>query len=208
MWPVSDLFLQALRYPHEMTARVELWDSAGTRLSSALDITAGSVTLDRSADVYGTCEITAALLPNGALIGVPDVDLTDINIYGLVLCPFRGVRFPGGTVEEVPLGRYLLTEFRASEGDPEVSLTGTAFRGYLRDAQFPAAVSYRGQSIRRVMLTLINEGLPEPARPAPYDLDEWNALPATVIPDGTIFDSDRLAALDQLAHHLGDRGAG
>ncbi|QXJ19605.1 DUF5047 domain-containing protein [Actinomadura graeca] len=203
MWPVSDLFLQALRRPHGMAARVELWDATGKRLTSALDVTGGSVTLDRSSDVYATCEVTAALLPGGALVGAPDVDLTDINIYGLVLCPYRGVRFPGGTVEEVPLGRYLLTEFRTSDGDPEVSLTGVAFRGYLRDAQFPAPVSYPGQPIRQIMLALINEGLPEPARPAPYNRDEWNALPATVVPVGTVFDSDRLAALDQLATSLG-----
>ncbi|MFC0041002.1 DUF5047 domain-containing protein [Actinomadura rayongensis] len=199
MYPVSASFLDALRAPHQMTARVELW-SAATKLGD-LAFSDGTVTLDRSNTTYGTCDITAQLIrTRGLATDAGTIDLDAVNVYGLTLRPYRGVVLAPGRVEEVPLGRYLVEKVATTAGDTSVKLSASGFRSYLRDDKFltPYAPA-SGTAQRDVVKNLITGSRPGDA----LNTAEFNALPTTPVASGTTWESDRLAAVEELATALG-----
>ena len=206
MHPVSDAFLAALRAPHQMTTRVELWDGA-TKLTDSLTISDGTVTIDRTNAVYATCEVTAQLTSTrGLVVDSGTIDLDALNVYGLHLRPFRGIRFSGrpgtaGTVEEVPLGRFLIERISRDVTDTSVKISASGYRSYLRDDKFLTPYTPRPLDVpqRDVLKTLILDSRPGET----LNSTEFNALPTTPTARGTTWEADRLAAIDELATALG-----
>lgn len=112
MYPVSAAFLTAVSGSHTPTQSVEVVDpSTGDRL--ALQPRPGAaVTIDRTRDVRRT--FSGQLVdPTGALTPADADDL--LSPFGNELEVSRGVRFPDGTDETVPLGVFRLTEFTVED---------------------------------------------------------------------------------------------
>jgi hypothetical protein len=95
VYPVSGTFLQAIRQAHTAYIRLDVWYD-GALLQSDVEITAGQVTVNAGTGVRRTLDVTLA-----------DVGMWDtIAPVGTELRPYRGVRYPSGTVEAVPLGVF------------------------------------------------------------------------------------------------------
>ncbi|MEO3787648.1 hypothetical protein ABGB12_30350 [Actinocorallia sp. B10E7] len=203
MWPTDALFGELIRGPHEMTVRVELWRGTQVKLSDNLEISAGSVTLDRNTDVYSAAELTVQLTENGGLLGTDAISIADLNVYGLVIRPYRGVRLPDGSAAEVPLGHLLVEHFKRAAVSTAVTVKAGGYRSYLRDAKLREPFAAGGLVARDVLLTLIQGGLPADFGTIDYDTAEWDALGTGTLPDGTVFESDRLAAIDEIATSFG-----
>lgn len=100
MWPVSDQWDPAIRRPHEVQARADLW-RAGAPTGVSLVITGGEVTVDERSPVRRTLSLPASdvgLLPDdmGDLLAPADADL-------LV---WSGITYVGGDAEMVPVGMF------------------------------------------------------------------------------------------------------
>jgi Domain of unknown function (DUF5047) len=208
VFPVSADFLAALRAPHQMTVRAELWEG-NTKLTDSIAISDGTVTLDRTSQVVGTCDITAQLTSTrGLVVEHGTIDLDELAPYGLTLRPFRGIRYavatptgPVARVEEVPLGHFLIERISHDVTDTAVTLQASGFRSYLRDDKFLTPYTPRPLDVpqRDILRKLITDSRPGDL----IDSTEWNALNVTPVARGTTWESDRLAAVDELATALG-----
>ena len=102
MWAVSDTFGPALRQAHTVVVRVDAYLDEQL-LAGDLAITGGTVTVHGGTGVRRTLSVTLA-----------DVTLWDtLDVMGVELRPYRGIRYPNGSTELVPLGRFSLDKFNA-----------------------------------------------------------------------------------------------
>lgn len=95
MYPVTSTFGPALRESHTLYTRVDVW-LGGSLLESDIAISDGQVTVNAGTGVRRqmTCTVT-------------DRDLWDtLSTVGVELRPYRGLRYPSGEVEAVPLGVF------------------------------------------------------------------------------------------------------
>lgn len=103
MLPVSPEFLDAVRGSHRSVVRARIITPGATGADPAgvdLRIEDGSVTLDATADVRGTLDLTVAeAWPAG-------ITTADLVPYGTELAISRGIVFGNGRVERAPLGIY------------------------------------------------------------------------------------------------------
>lgn len=105
MYAVSAKYLDAIRYPHRISTRLEAW-RAGERIDDGRygaeglpldDTSPGNVAVDTSPGVRRTLTVELA----------PDAGLWDLLApTGTELRPYSVLRYPDGTAEEVPLGRF------------------------------------------------------------------------------------------------------
>lgn len=123
MYPVTSAFLTAVTRSHEAFTAASVVDpSTGDRAS--LQPLSGSVTGDRTRDIRRT--ISATLTdPTGQLTPADADDL--LSPFGNELEVSRGVRYPDGTEESVPLGVFRLTDFDVADtaDGVEISLSGS-----------------------------------------------------------------------------------
>ena len=97
MYDVSDTFLAALRQAHTMASQVDI-HYGGTPVLTDVDILDGQVTVNSGTGVRRTLDVTLA-----------DADLWDgLDAIGYEIVPKRGIRYPNGEVELVPLGVFQL----------------------------------------------------------------------------------------------------
>ncbi len=95
MYPVTTIFEQALRGPHTAVIRVDITYN-GTVVAADIDIADGSVRCTASRGVRRVLDLT-----------VTDRDLWGtLAPIGTELVPYRGVRYPSGVQELVPLGVF------------------------------------------------------------------------------------------------------
>ncbi len=95
MYPVSATFLAALRQPHTMYVRVDVY-YGGSLIQSNIEISDGQVTVNPGPGVRRQLDVTVA-----------DTALWDtLEPVGTELRPYRGIRYPSGTTETVPLGVF------------------------------------------------------------------------------------------------------
>lgn len=101
MWQVSDGFMAALRGPHKMVTTVDVLDATGLTVAGGLNVVGGSLVRDRKALNYGRCSLTIA-----------DPDMTpltqeaELGPAGFEVYVQRGIEFPDGSTEMVPLGIF------------------------------------------------------------------------------------------------------
>ncbi|MFE9886883.1 DUF5047 domain-containing protein [Streptomyces scopuliridis] len=152
--PPSSRFLPALSQSHVPYTEVQLIRTDG--VVQVLDHTGGSVTATRGSAVRRTCTVT---VPDTSLIPVRPVD--QLAIYGARLRILRGIRFPDGLVESVPLGEFRIDSV---EGDPDfgpVTINGSGLEAIVADDRFTAAYSTRGGTAAVTAITgLIQATLP------------------------------------------------
>lgn len=103
MYPVSSTFLAALRQAHVMYVRVDVY-FGGDLVTSDIEIDDGSVTVNSGQGVRRTLDLT-----------VSDAGLWDtLAPIGTELRPYRGIRYPSGAVEAVPLGVFVVDQHSMS----------------------------------------------------------------------------------------------
>lgn len=106
MLPVSADFLAAVRTSHRIVSRARIITPGATGTDPAgvdLAIIDGSVTLDATADIRGSVDLSVAeAWPAG-------VTTAHLVPYGTELAVSRGILFGNGAVERAPLGIYRVT---------------------------------------------------------------------------------------------------
>jgi hypothetical protein len=190
VWIVSEDFLGALRGSHTVKSTVDVF-FAGTLVMSGLAIQDGSVTVDESSAVRRTATIT-----------VSDPDLDPAGIIDM-LAPFgtelliqRGIVFPDGNEELVPLGVFRIEEASRSGWYEGVQLTCVDRSAALQDARFikpwntPA-----GKSIIQEITDLVMDAFPL------VEIYDNTASEATTT--AATWDRDRTEAIDTLAKSIG-----
>lgn len=97
MYPVSSLFGPALRDGHTLYVRVDAYYD-GDLLVEDIDISGGQVNVNSGNGVRRSLDLT-----------ITDLTLWDtLDVIGVELRPYRGIRYPNGSVEQVPLGVFQL----------------------------------------------------------------------------------------------------
>ena len=121
MYPVSADFKEAVRKSHSAIVKVEIYDMAnGTILSTASPIS-GEVTIDNRRSIRRECtlefvDIDGTLVPTNNISSVLLPYNREVKIY-------RGISFPDGTEELVPLGVFIITSVDITESAQGVKVT-------------------------------------------------------------------------------------
>jgi hypothetical protein len=103
VYPVSNTFLAAIRQAHAAYVRVDVY-YGGVLVTSDIEIEDGQVTVHAGQGVRRTLDLT-----------ISDTGLWDtIAPIGTELRPYRGVRYPSGTTEAVPLGVFRIDQHSVS----------------------------------------------------------------------------------------------
>jgi hypothetical protein len=113
MYPVSADFKETVRKSHSAIVKVEIYDTAnGTILSTASPIS-GEVTIDNRRSIRRECTLEfvdtdGTLVPTNRISSVLLPYNREVKIY-------RGIAFPDGTEELVPLGVFIITSVDITE---------------------------------------------------------------------------------------------
>jgi hypothetical protein len=99
VYPVSSNFLAAIRQAHVAYTRLDIW-FADALVASDVEFLDGQVTVNAGQGVRRQLDVTIA-----------DTAWWDtLAVIGTELRPYRGVRYPSGTVEAVPLGVFVVDQ--------------------------------------------------------------------------------------------------
>lgn len=204
MFNVSPAFLTAVRGSHEVVSTVQLIQPGQTGVSFEgrfLAIEDGSVTLDATADVRGSLDLTIVEpWPSGT---------TTFHLapYGTELAVTRGVVFGNGSVQRVPLGIYRIMTVE-QEDAPKGTLRITAqdrMSGII-EAKLEAAVSFTPSATFGTIVTTLVTAV------YPTAVIQWlkadgttdSTTPATAINrDGVVAEQDRFRFLDDVITSVG-----
>jgi len=121
MYPVSADFKEAVRKSHSTIVKVEIYDMAnGTILSTASPIS-GEVTIDNRRSIRRECTLEF-VDTDGTL--VPTNNISSVLLpYNREVKIYRGISFPNGTEELVPLGVFIITSVDITESAQGVRVT-------------------------------------------------------------------------------------
>ncbi|HEX5543675.1 MAG TPA: DUF5047 domain-containing protein [Micromonospora sp.] len=187
MYDVSDTFLDALRGPHAVSVQLDIWYD-GALLLENVEILGGAVTVGSGAGARRTLDVTLA-----------DAGLWDtVNVLGAELRPYRGVRYPSGVVEQVPLGVFGLDSMSvqmAPGGGLQVRSAPDRWARVQR-AQFEnPKTSVRTNKITTEIYRLVSEAVT-------FDSTSLLTTDTTVV-GAVVWDRDRSAAVVDLAESIG-----
>lgn len=138
MQTVTPLFLQTLTTSHTMTSKVDAFYSGSLTLAD-LPFSDGSVTVDRGSKTRRSISLT---IPDPSYL--PWAATDPLAVYGQQLVASRGVRYPNGTEEVVPLGTFRLNEPSGDVHTGPVTLTGTSMECAIIDDKFDIPTTTRG----------------------------------------------------------------
>lgn len=188
MYAVSAAFLTALRASHKVTTRLDSYTYGGGLLASDLRVSDGRVSVDASSDVRRTIEATIAA---DASLNVATV----LSAYTTELRAWRGVVFPDGTSESVPLGRFRVDEVSVA-ADGTVKVRGPDRSKRVIDSRFTSPVqSVTSNSVVQEITRLVTT--------ADATLTVSDRTGATTSTPSVLWDRDRWAAIDELAAAIG-----
>lgn len=156
MYPVpSARFLPTLATAHVVYTEVRLTGGDGT--VSVLPHIGGSVTVSRGSAVRRICTVT---VPDTSLIPIRATG--QMTIYGGRLRILRGIAYPDGTTEAVPLGEFRIDSV---EGDPDygpVTIGGSSLEAAIADDRFLVPYTTRGGTAAVAAITgLIQSSMPD-----------------------------------------------
>lgn len=187
MYAVSTTFLQALRNPHAIAVQVDAYYN-GSLLLEDLDILGGTVNVGSGTGVRRTLDLTIA-----------DRGLWDtLDAVGIELRPSRGIRYPDGTTEMVPLGVFQLdaNSTRMAPGGG-ISVRSAPDRWVqVQRAQFETPMaSVRTNTIPAEVLRLVTGAV---------TFGSSSVLTAnTTLVGVLVWDRDRAAAVNDLVESIG-----
>ncbi|MDX2575899.1 DUF5047 domain-containing protein [Streptomyces scabiei] len=156
MYAVTPKFLASLTTSHQMVVKVDAYFDGELTVPN-LPITDGSVTVDRGSKVRRSLSLTV-----GDVAYLP-WDATDpLAVYGQELRVQRGIRFPDGSEELVPLGQFRINEPSGDVHTGPVTLTGQSAESAVIDDIFMVPTSTRGYgSCVQAIEFLIRQTLPD-----------------------------------------------
>lgn len=130
---VSDAFNEAVGGSHKPVVSVTLD-------GQEVEIREGQVTLDATSATRASLSATLAIGDDALADWVPDNPTDRLAPYGNTLEVRRGVEFPDGTTEMVPLGVFRIDETTVDDSGEDVTIqvSGLDFSQYLIDAVFEA----------------------------------------------------------------------
>lgn len=140
MYAVTSKFLAALTASHRMVATVDAY-YGGSLVAADIPIRDGSVTVDRGSKTRRTLSLTVA---DPSLLPWSPTDT--LATYGQELVVKRGIRYPNGVQELVPLGTFRINEPSGDTLYGPVTLTGATAEVDIIDDKFQAPTSTRGHS--------------------------------------------------------------
>lgn len=199
MLPVSDRFLAALRGSHRIAVTAVLTDPPGQigvdPVGDLLPIIEGTVTLDGTAAVRGSLDLTVAAT-------WPDTTTTaDLVPYGSEVFITRGLDLGNGTFERAPLGYFRLTDVEQSDPGSPIRVSGQDRMGGIIDSrllspvQYPATATY-ASVINALVLEVYPGATINYTWPPGYSA-------ATTIGRTVVAEEDRHAFIDDLVTGLG-----
>lgn len=185
----TDRFLNSLMYPHQMTARAELFYGGGKVGDFDLSSSSGEVTADRNAITRRT--FSATVDPK-----MTPKSLTDrLTPYGSQIKVFRGIRYNDNTVEEYPIffGRIDSLDFSRDS----MAIKASDRAADVADTRFEVPrVATAGAQVRNQMRDLITEAVVG----ATVNITTPNA---STITTPAVWDRERTEALDNLGYTIG-----
>lgn len=180
MYPVSPRFLAALTESHQIATEVKLFRADGR--VETLPHTGGSVTVDRGQATRRTCSVTLA---DTSLI--PLTASAKLSVYGAQLRISRGVRYPDGSTEMVPLGLFRIDGVSGDVDEGPVTISGKSLEAMVADDKFTEAIKVSGTAVGAVTsliqaslpaATVVNRATDNTIGPRTYDVegDRWAAV--------------------------------
>lgn len=188
MYQVSATFLSALRSSHTVAVRVDAY-SGTSLLASDLEVAAGAVTIGSGAGVRRTLDVTLADTSLWATLDTPGIELR----------VQRGIRYPDGRAELVPLGTFVLDQMsmRLAPGGGLQVRSAPDKWVYVQRAQFETPRgSTAGLTIRQQATTLVLQALPT----TPVTIVQ---LTDATLVSRLVWDRDRSAAALDLIDSIG-----
>jgi hypothetical protein len=190
MWEVSDRFLEALRVSHEVSSRIDVFFD-GALVYEDLPVEEGSVSVDEGSQVRRNASLTVA-----------DPNLNPSSIIDM-LAPFgtefmvrRGIRFPEGDEETIPLGVFRIDEAAQSTWTDGVSISGSDRSGGLVDARFVAGWNtVGGVEIRAEIEAIVRDVYP--------NIEFYDETDDDTLTQPAVWERDRMEAIETLAKALG-----
>lgn len=214
MFNVSPAFLAAVRDSHSVVSSVQIIQPGQTGTvfeGRTLAVVDGSVTLDATADVRGSLDLTVTeKWPSGT-------GTFDIAPYGTEVFVTRGIVFGNGSVQRVPLGIYrIITVEQENAPKGTLRITGQDRMQGIIEAKVETAVSPAStDTFGTIVNALVKGGVIQGATvngPYPAAVIQWlNAdgttdatTPATATGRaGLVVEQDRYSFLDDLITGLG-----
>lgn len=118
----SAKFQAALRQSHTSWQYVDV--IGPTNIVKRLHVTTGTVTVDRTAQFRRSALITC-IDPDGTFM--PKNQSSILTPFGTTVMPYRGIKYPDGSIEVYPLGVYNLSSIVATSTNP-LNLAGTTIQ--------------------------------------------------------------------------------
>lgn len=163
MWACSDRFNDAVHNTHQVVIRAELWESGQAAIIDPdLTVVGGSVTVDRTANYRRTATLQ---LPDeaGLLSTIGRAGISGLEPYGNEVAIFRGIEYPDGTQEMLPLGVFCINDTSVAESSSgrSVTLALTDRARLMSESKFVATYSIvQGTSFVTAIKTLVDFVLP------------------------------------------------
>lgn len=126
MFAVSDRWKKAIRSSHTVVSYVDVYPwQPGAAPFYGVKVLSGGVTVDSTSSVRRTLDCVLAQDTAGRLI--PSTVFSPTAPYGSWARPFRGIQYPDGTVEVMPLGWFRITQAENDDAGagPGIHLTGS-----------------------------------------------------------------------------------
>lgn len=120
MYPVSDAFRAAVRESHVAVSRAEIW--RGLQHILDLDVDEGSVSVSVGQASRRTCSASFSVSRDSNSL-VPASAFDAITPFGNEIRLYRGIQFPDGTEEMVPLGVFVITSVDVAESRDQVRVS-------------------------------------------------------------------------------------
>lgn len=196
MKPVSSRWESTIRGSHRMVARATVCETFQTGTSptgTRIPIVAGAVTLDGTADVRGTLDLTTdgtRRWPARA------ADL--LAPYGTEIFVERGVQYSDALVEYVPLGYYRIDTIAQDDpADGPIAITCQDRMAGLIDGRMVAPRQFTaGSTFGSIVDALVTEVYPDA-------VIAWDSGDSDVLARGVIVEEDRFRFLDEAIRSRG-----
>jgi len=120
MYSASATFSSTVVGDHIVIAKAEVWNQ--DQKLATLNVDKGSVKVDAKSAIRRTCSVHLVTDRTTANL-VPNTGFDTLSPFGNELRLYRGIRYPDGTDEYVPLGVFIMTDIGISDSNEGVEIT-------------------------------------------------------------------------------------
>jgi len=150
MWSVSQQFSDTVTASHEIVTRCDVLDN-GAVIRSGIAVSAGTITRDRRAGQYG--RVTGLVVNEPDL--VPTTPASELGPAGFEVQLWRGVRFPNGDEELVPLGIFPIQDAAVDDESLSTTIEGIDRSQRISDAKLETDRTYAAGTFLGLQLVVL-----------------------------------------------------